>query len=108
MERNVASRKQSEKEKRRAIIEWIITNVVVVVFFVVCLISIISTEATLAQKREELAAIEAATIAAENEYKELERILGDDDVQAYMEKMAIEELNYAYPNERRFYDTSRD
>jgi hypothetical protein len=27
---------------------------------------------------------------------------------AYMEKVAVEERGYAYPDERRFYDTSRD
>ncbi len=27
---------------------------------------------------------------------------------AYMEKIAIENMNYAYPNERRYYDTSRN
>ena len=34
--------------------------------------------------------------------------LESDDLSAYMEKIALEERGYAYPNERRFYDTSRD
>ena len=31
-----------------------------------------------------------------------------DDMDAYMEKLAIEKMNYAYPDERRYYDTSRN
>jgi len=45
-------------------------------------------------------------IEAEN--VELQRILEDDDMNAYMKKLAIEDMNYAYPDERRYYDTSRN
>jgi hypothetical protein len=38
----------------------------------------------------------------------MRRTLESDDLSAYMEKIALEERGYAYPNERRFYDTSRD
>jgi hypothetical protein len=38
----------------------------------------------------------------------LQRILEDDDMNAYMKKLAIEDMNYAYPDERRYYDTSRN
>ena len=39
---------------------------------------------------------------------ELEKFVDTDDLEGYMEKAAIEDLNYAYPNERRYYDTSRN
>lgn len=74
----------------------------------VCLISMIGSFSTLQQKSRELDEIKAATAVEEAENAELLRILEDDDMRAYMEKVAIEELNYAYPNERRFYDASRD
>jgi len=77
-------------------------------FAVVCLISMISSFHTLQQKNRELEEIKAATAVEQAENAELLRILEDDDMKAYMEKVAIEELNYAYPNERRFYDASRD
>ena len=38
----------------------------------------------------------------------MQRTLDSDDLSAYMEKIALEERDYAYPNERRFYDRSRD
>ena len=32
----------------------------------------------------------------------------DDDIDSYMERLAREEYNYAYPDEARFYDASRN
>ncbi|MCQ2433704.1 MAG: septum formation initiator family protein [Oscillospiraceae bacterium] len=108
MERNKPLRKQNQKVRNRMILEWIITRVIVVAFVIGCIISIATTQSTLTEKREELNEIEAAIAEIETDNVELERILDSDDMQAYMEKQAIEQLNYAYPNERRFYDTSRD
>lgn len=108
MERNQPMRKNNAKFKNRMILEWIVTRIIVVAFVVGCVISVVSTQSTLSEKRDELAAIQAAIAEIETDNVELERILESDDIQAYMAKQAIEELNYAYPNERRFYDTSRD
>ena len=40
--------------------------------------------------------------------EDLERILESGDIDGYMERLAREEYNYAYPDEFRFYDTSRN
>lgn len=32
----------------------------------------------------------------------------EDDERTYMERIAMEKLGYAYPDERRFYDTTRN
>ena len=45
-------------------------------------------------------------LTADNE--DLERILASDDIDSYMERLAREEYNYAYPDEARFYDASRN
>lgn len=108
MERNKGTRKQNAKYRRRLAVEWLVSKLICIAFVVGCCISFFMTQATLAEKRAELAELEAAIAQIETENVELERILDSDDIQAYMEKQAIEELNYAYPNERRFYDTSRD
>ncbi len=50
--------------------------------------------------------IQTQTVQDENE--EYQRLFDDDDINAYKEKLAIENMNYAYPNEIRFYDTSRN
>lgn len=70
--------------------------------------SFVSTEADIAEKKKKLAQLEekAAMLEAENE--EYASILAEDDERAYMEKIAIEVLGFAYPNERRFYDTTRN
>ncbi len=56
----------------------------------------------------ELEALQIKTQEVEAENVELQRILDDEHMNAYMEKLAIEEMNYAYPNERRYYDKSRN
>ncbi len=108
MESNMGSRKQNAKYRNRMILDWLITRLIVVAFVIGCLISIVSTQSTLIEKKQELAELESAIDEVKAENVELERILESDDMDAYMERQAIEELNYAYPNERRFYDTSRD
>ena len=45
-------------------------------------------------------------IKSQNE--EYQRLFNADDINSYKEKLAIENMNYAYPNEIRFYDTSRN
>ena len=108
MERNQNERKRDQKEKRRNIFDWIITRIVVAAVFVVCIVSIVVTQANLVDKRAELAELNAKIEAAEAERIELEKFVETDDLEGYMEKAAIEKYNYAYPNERRFFDTSRN
>ncbi|MBQ5334589.1 MAG: septum formation initiator family protein [Oscillospiraceae bacterium] len=108
MERNQNERRRDQKEKRRSIFDWIITRIVVAAVFIVCIVSIIVTQANLVDKRAELADLNAKIEAAEAERIELEKFVETDDLEGYMEKAAIEKYNYAYPNERRFFDTSRN
>ena len=58
--------------------------------------------------QKELNSINKKAEEIEAENVELQRIFEDDDMDAYMEKLAIEKMNYAYPDERRYYDTSRN
>jgi len=73
-----------------------------------CAALIITTEKDCAEKEKQLIAIQEKIDTYEAENMELQRVLDSDDMSAYMEKVAIEERGYAYPDERRFYDTSRD
>lgn len=108
MERNKGTRRQSAKVRRRAVFDWIINRLVALILIIACIISFVSTQATLNEKRQEQAELEAAIEQARDEYLELEKFVDTDDLDGYMEKAAIEDLGYAYPNERRFYDTSRN
>ena len=108
MEHNRGERKRGQKEKRRSILEWIVTRTVIAAVFVVCIVQIITTQGTLIEKRQEISELEQAIEIADAERMELEKFVETDDIEGYMEKAALEQLNYAYPNERRFYDTSRN
>lgn len=69
---------------------------------------IVTTNRDCSKKEEELGGIQTKIDSFEAENSELQRILDSDDMSAYMERVAIEEYGYAYSDERRFYDTSRD
>lgn len=79
-----------------------------VTIIVGCGMLIMTTEQDCAEKEKELESIQSQIDLYEAENTELQRILESDDLSEYMEKIAIEERGYAYPDERRFYDKSRD
>ena len=57
---------------------------------------------------EELAELEERieSVTAQNE--ELAALIKSDDIGRYMEKLAVENNDYAYPDEHRYYDTSHN
>lgn len=73
-----------------------------------CGVLLITTESDCSDKEDEMAALQERIDAYNMENAELERTLDSDDLSAYMERIALEERGYAYPDERRFYDKSRD
>ena len=86
----------------------ILLRIALVLFVLFCAVSIVTLQNQIAEKKRQLAAIEAniETVAAEND--ELADLIKADDIGRYMEKLAVENNGYAYPDERRYYDTSRD
>ena len=77
-------------------------------FAVVCLvvysiIVIISQQVQIVQLRQERAEITATMTEMRRRNDEYTRLLASDNESEYMEKIAIEKLGYAYPDERRFY-----
>ena len=85
----------------------LISKLIIIAAVIGCIISIIITQSSL-EMQKELNSIVNKTEEVEAENVELQRILEDDDMNAYMKKLAIEDMNYAYPDERRYYDTSRN
>lgn len=71
-----------------------------------CIADIIGTQAEIAEKRHELEALVNEAERLEDINDEYQSILSEEDERAFMERYAIEVLDYAYPNERRFYDTT--
>ncbi|MBR1553848.1 MAG: hypothetical protein IJ644_00470 [Oscillospiraceae bacterium] len=86
----------------------ILIGAALAMFAVFCTVSIISDQNSIVEKRKELAELEEniEILSAQNE--ELAELIASDDIGRYMEKLAVESGNYAYPDERRYYDTSRD
>ena len=88
------------KPKRKSLFSFI-SKFITIAAVIGCFASIIITQSNRAEINKKAEEIEAENV-------ELQRILEDDDMDAYMEKLAIEKMNYAYPDERRYYDTSRN
>ncbi len=86
----------------------LVSRGIIIVAVIVCVVSFIVTQTNLTEMESELGDIAEKIDEVEAENVELQRVLEDDDMNAYMEKIAIEEMDYAYPNERRYYDTSRN
>ncbi|MBP1561183.1 MAG: hypothetical protein J6C96_08090 [Oscillospiraceae bacterium] len=75
-------------------------------FVVYCVSSIVLTQAEIAEKKQELDALIVEAELLEEANDGYQSILSEDDEAAFMERYAVEVLGYAYPNERRFYDTT--
>lgn len=86
-----------------------LTRMAMAAFFVYAVVTIISGQVSLSEKRQQLADLKerSASLTAENE--EYQRLiqLSMEDERAYMEAIAVDKLGYAYPAEIRFYDPAR-
>ncbi|MCR4889949.1 MAG: hypothetical protein K5979_12335 [Ruminococcus sp.] len=83
-------------------------KLVMVAFVTGCLVLSITWTLDSKEKEKELVAIQTKIDAYKISNEEMQRNLDSDDLSDYMERIALEERGYAYPNERRFYDISRD
>ena len=103
----MAKEKQTEKKKSRWVFR-IISRTAVILAIIGCTVSVVSIQSSIAEKKTELEQVQKQidNLTADNE--DLERILASDDIDSYMERLAREEYNYAYPDEARFYDASRN
>lgn len=103
----MAKEKQTEKKKSRWVFR-IISRTAVILAIIGCTVSVVSIQSSIAEKKTELEQVQKQidNLTADNE--DLERILESGDIDGYMERLAREEYNYAYPDEFRFYGTSRN
>lgn len=101
-------RKADEKKPRGNIVLHSIFKLAFLVFVLYSLISIISVQITISENKDELLALQKKEDELVEKNGEYERLLNVSDQKEYMEKLAIDKLGYAYPNETRFYDVSRN
>ncbi len=99
--------KALRKKKKKGMFS-LLSKLIIIAVVIGCIVSIIVTQADISQMQKKLDSIVSRTEEVEADNAELQRTLDEDDINAYMEKLAIEKMNYAYPNERRYYDTSRN
>lgn len=99
--------KALRKKKKKGMFS-LLSKLIIIAVIIGCIVSIIVTQADISQMQKKLDSIVSRTKEVEADNAELQRTLDEDDINAYMEKLAIEKMNYAYPNERRYYDTSRN
>lgn len=97
----------NHEKKPKGILSSLVLRLGVFAAVIVCIAMIISNQATLAERQQELAALQEEKAKLQAENVRLARELESDEY-SYMENYALNYLNYAYPNERRFYDTSRN
>lgn len=82
-------------------------------FTIVCLvlytlISIVTQRVEISKVQKQSEELSAKITEAKQLNDEYVRMLSENDEAAYMERIAIERLGYAYPNERRFYIVDAD
>ena len=99
--------KTSKKAKRHSPGK-LLCRLAFVLFVGYCLVSIISVQISTAEKKQQLAALQKKAEELKEKNAEYERLLNASDEKKYMEQLAIGRLGYAYPNEIRFYDISRN
>lgn len=101
------NKKLKRKNKRGPVISSLVT-LASIAFIIYCVCSYVLTQVGIADKKNELTLLNEKAFALEEENDEYQRILAEEDERTYMERIAIDTLGYAYPNERRFYDTARN
>ncbi len=99
---------KKNKPRKKGLFNRKLVYAAATVSVIVCTVLFITTLRDCRIKDDEAKLIEEQIKSYEKENEELQKILDSDDISEYMEKVALEKYGYAYPDERRFYETSRD
>lgn len=102
----VRKKRLSNQKKQTSPLMRLVITVTSFVFVMYCITSIVMTQAEIAEKKQELDVLAEKAEKLEEQNAEYLSILSEEDERAFMERYAVEVLGYAYPNERRFYDTA--
>lgn len=108
MEKNSATPKIRKPKSKKGLFNSGLFKLAAVAVVIGCGVVIFATESDCSDKEQELIRIQAQIDSYNLKNEDLKRTFESDDISAYMERVALEERGYAYPDERRFYDTSRD
>ena len=98
----------SGKKDQKSLFNTGLVKLLAAAFAVGCFVIIVGTSRDCSEKQKEIDLLDEKIHECELQNADLQRILDNDDLSAYIEQKAIEERGYAYPDEYRFYDASRD
>ena len=92
----------AQEKKRRSRLPSIMIILVAVAFCVYAVIDIVQQQDEIEQLEQETQIMSAKIEQAKQLGDEYEQLLSSDE-EEFMERIAVEQLGYAYPNEKRFY-----
>lgn len=77
---------------------------------VACVVSVISAQSSIAETQKQIEILDEKIEILKDQNRDYSDIVQSNDISRYMEKQAMENgsYSYAYPDERRYYDVSRD
>ena len=84
----------------------VLARVSVLLFLCYVVFSLVRIQGDIQKNREQLAALEQQNEEQRIANKELERVLSDGTEEEYIERIAREQLGYAYPEEQVLIDVS--
>jgi hypothetical protein len=92
------------KKNKRSVPIALLGGIAALFLIIYCIAEFINLQAQIEEQRNILTGLENKKVELELDNAELEGILNETDERLYIEKVAIEN-GYAYPNERRYYDS---
>ena len=95
------------KKRRKSLITHF-KNVAILCLLCYAVVVLVTQQVHLSESKQEYAKVKSEVVTAQQNNDEYQRLLSIKDNNEYMEHIAIERLGYAYPNEKRYYDTSRN
>lgn len=101
-EHSDGGKKQKSRKKKKSRFFKPFLAVIVIGFCIYAVTDIVSQQTEIEQLRQETAAISEKITESKQLNDEYTEMLKSDEAE-FMERVAVEQLGYAYPNERRFY-----
>lgn len=99
-------RKKQQTEKAKSGLSGLLLKAAVVLASVYLLVSFVTGQMQVAEKQKELDAVNLKLEQQTVQNAELQRLMESGDEDAYVERIAREQLGYARPDERVFVDIS--
>lgn len=97
-----SEKKPKNRKKKKSRFFKPVLVIIVIGFCIYAVADIISQQTEIEQLKQETAAISDKITESKQLNDEYTEMLKSDEAE-FMERVAVEQLGYAYPNERRFY-----